>query len=256
MAGAENVVDFGARVRPAVPPISVEAPTADGGTTSRLLRTPEEYLGHVRQVFGRATFEGVVQYGREDPGYALRFSDVGLVRVGPSLGDLRTITAALAAAGIDLPFLTPKRWHAVFQCLVRLAELSDEPDPRLVEFKDYLAEYAEDAATIGLHETEELLYVLGVTPMSDYSSYGERGKTFWDADGRLYLSPSRLRRWLAGHQGERLTPKELRRLLDRLGFTAPPGRNAQGVLAAKHPRTGKTVSHRYLASPPGFDPNE
>jgi len=180
--------------------------------------------------------------------------------------DPRKMDARMAPAmGFEPAYFTPKEWRSLGYCLINAAS-EDETSRRAeeVETKEWIAGFLENPTALpgggGLDWTLDTDVPLTSGDAKLYHALVSDAPAFRGADRRLYLRVGKLLKFVNAAYGQRVARDELTRRLSRLGFTKP-GNNDEGMIASRPPddTPGKVVgppkSRRYLASPPGFDPD-
>lgn len=152
----------------------------------------------------------------------------------------RKVDAALADAGVAIPYWGPKEWRPIAASLLAIAEV-EEGSTDEEETAGWLASFVRGqlaAAEIDTERAEDVVRVL---------EGGDPRSAFRSADDRLYVRLQPLMRHVLMHIGTRASRREFSARLSRLGFE-------KAQLSARD--GDEALKGRYWRSPAGFDPEE
>lgn len=206
--------------------------------------TPEERLDALRGWLECDQLEGLIQRGRENPLFDLRFTDGQLIPLGPMshLKDPRKVEDAIAeATGQMPPYFTVPKFRNVVNALLKIRVLDDHGQSANDETRSYLDEFARRYARGGRYDPDD---------SETRTDLARDVAAFWSTRNELWIHVPTWGDHLRTYRRIFIDDRHLVARLRRLNFD---DRRLEG----KRSTRGQQIPKRtFWHSEPDFDPSD
>jgi hypothetical protein len=203
---------------------------------------PVEALDFARRRTKLPDLKRVVKHGERNALYDLELDGGERIGIGRSsdLLNPREVDAALADAGVAIPYYAPKPWREVAAALIAIAEVEDTGSTEAEETAGWLISFLRQ-------HPRETVNVTDRSKVARVREDAESHPIFFGGDERLYIYGESFETFLRVSKRVAIGPADLSRRLGNLGFEK----------TRFEERTEESLPRpRFWRSARGFDPEE